>query len=419
MARFESEEGERTGLPNLRVGYNRVFGYYIEVSRNADPERIPATYIRKQTVKNAERYVTPELKDFETKVLKSQELSQDREYALFVELREELAAEIDRILDTARRVAELDYVSSLAELAVERAWCRPTVDESRKLSLVDARHPVIEAQLQGEPFVPNDSDLDPPKRSLLILTGPNMAGKSTYIRQNALVVLLAQIGSFVPARSAHIGLVDRIFTRVGASDDISRGSSTFMVEMTETANILNNASDRSLVILDEVGRGTSTYDGLALAWAICEALHEDIGCRALFATHYHQITELAEQFTGIHNAHVAVQEWNEEIVFLHRIEAGGTDKSYGIHVARLAGIPKPILERSSELLADFEAEGEGIQVRVSPRNTQAPRQLDLFRSHDDGLADELQKLDVEALRPVDALVELQRLKDRAEGKATT
>ena len=412
MLRFQEREIEATGLQSLKGGYNRVFGYYIEIPRSADHDSIPANYIRKQTVKNAERYVTPELKEFETRVLKGEELSRDMEYNLFTQLREELARQVSRILDTARAVAELDVAAALAEFAIERAWCRPRLFEDNRLEITDGRHPVLEGMMGGEPFVPNDTSLTPPGSSLLLITGPNMAGKSTYIRQVALIALLAQIGSYVPAREADIGVVDRIFTRVGAGDDITRGSSTFMVEMQETANILNNASASSLVILDEVGRGTSTYDGLSLAWAICEALHDRVGCRTLFATHYHEMTELADELEGVHNAHVAVREWNDEIVFLHRIQRGGTDKSYGIHVARLAGLPADILERSKEILNQLEKEG---QTLVPAHRKAIPghrRQLDLFRPPSERLLAELEELDPDTLSPVDALLKLRELQER-------
>ncbi len=416
IARFQADEIERTGLANLRIGFNKVFGYYIELPRSTDPALVPARYVRKQTIKNAERYVTQELKEFETKVLKSEEMARDLEYNLFSALREDLAAGVARILDASEAVAEVDFVTALAEIAVERAWCRPVVDESLVLRIRDGRHPVLEAALEGEPFVPNDTELDPPERSLVILTGPNMAGKSTWIRQNALLVLLAQIGSFVPAREARIGLVDRIFTRVGAADDIARGSSTFMVEMTETANILHHARRRSLVILDEVGRGTSTYDGLSLAWAICEALHEDLGCRTLFATHYHQMTAMAGLFRGIHNQHVAVREWGDEIVFLHRIQEGGTDKSYGLHVARLAGIGRNVLERAEEILLRLEEEGEALKPGLVRRGSRPRmRQLELFRPPSERLLDELSKLDPDNLSPMDALLKLRELKEKFAG----
>lgn len=416
MARFEAEEAERAGIPTLRVGYNRVFGYYVEIPRSADASTLPAHYVRKQTVKNAERYVTPELKEFETKVLKSDERAKTREYELFCGLRDELAREVSRVLDSARELAELDVVSALAELAVRRGWCRPEVHDGLELRLVDARHPVIEIRNDGEPFVPNDTLLDPPHRSLIVLTGPNMAGKSTYIRQVALNVLLAQLGSYVPAREASVGLVDRIFTRVGAADDIGRGASTFMVEMTETANILHNATDRSLVILDEVGRGTSTQDGLSLAWAICEGLHDHAHCRALFATHYHELTELADRMHGVHNAHVAVKEWNDEIVFLHRIQDGGTDKSYGLHVARLAGLPPVLVERAQEILDTLETEVATIPVSAANAGA-GPRQLDLFQPAGDKVAAavraEIEELDLDSMTPIDALLALQRLQERA------
>jgi len=413
MARFEAGEAERTGIANLRVGYNRVFGYFIEVPRSTAESMVPTSYVRKQTVKNAERYVTPELKEFETKVLKSEELSREMEYNHFVALREELAAEVHRILDTANAIAELDVITGLAEKAVEAAWCRPTLSDDRTLVIRDGRHPVLESTLRSlEPFVPNDTELSPPEHSLTLITGPNMAGKSTYIRQVALIALLAQIGSFVPAREAEIGIVDRVFTRVGAADDISRGSSTFMVEMMETANILNNATERSLVILDEVGRGTSTYDGLSLAWAICEALHDRIGCRTLFATHYHEITELADNKPGIHNAHVAVREWNDEIVFVHRIQPGSTDKSYGIHVAKLAGIPHDILDRSQVILERLENEATRHDLGTQ---TRAPRQLDLFRPpKTDHVAEALRELEPDRMTPIEALLKLKELREQLD-----
>jgi DNA mismatch repair protein MutS len=413
MTRFQAEEIAKTRIGHLKVGYNRVFGYFIEIPRNTDPSQIPAGYIRKQTIKNAERYVTPELKEFETRVLKSEELSRDLEYNLFLGLRDLLADQIQRILEAAAIVAEIDVVVALASHARKRAWVRPEVDEERELEIEEGRHPVLETTLTAEPFVPNDTKLSPPSRSLIILTGPNMAGKSTYIRQVALICLLAQIGSFVPAKSAQLGLVDRIFTRVGAADEISRGNSTFMVEMKETANILNNATRRSLVILDEVGRGTSTYDGLSLAWAICEALHDQIGCRTLFATHYHQMTEMADLLEGVHNCHVAVNEWGEDIVFLHRIQDGGTDKSYGIHVAKLAGISTQILNRANEILNRLEEEGLALKpgmFRKSPkRNT---RQLELFRPPADRLLAEIEQLDLDQLPPVEALLKLKEFKDK-------
>ena len=345
MARFQAAEIERTRINGLKVGFNSVFGYFIEVPRG-QVERVPGNYIRKQTVKNAERYITPELKEFETKVLHAEELAQDLEYKLFDELRAATAAGIARILSTAHALAQIDVIAALAQKAAENRYVAPAIDTNDQIRIVDGRHPIVERNPKSEAFVPNDSRLNRSDRLITILTGPNMAGKSTYIRQTALIVLLAQIGSFVPAAEARIGVVDRIFTRIGSADDIGRDASTFMVEMIEIANILNNASPRSLVVLDEVGRGTSTFDGLALAWAIVEHIDEKIRARTLFATHYHQLTDLAARLEGVCNMNVAVREWNDEIVFLHKIVDGGTDRSYGIHVARLAGVPKPLIDRA-------------------------------------------------------------------------
>ena len=416
IARFQSREIERTGIATLKVGFNAVFGYYIEITHSHKDVPVPAGYVRKQTTKNSERYVTDELKTFETKVLRSEELGKQREYELFLAMRDAVARETSRLLTTAEHIAELDVHASHATCARERAYRRPQVDDSLVLKIEDGRHPVIEATHGATKFVPNDSDLDPPQRRLALLFGPNMAGKSTYIRQNALIVVLAQIGAFVPAKSARIGLVDRVFTRVGASDDIARGSSTFMVEMVETANILNNATARSLVILDEVGRGTSTYDGLSLAWAIAEDLHDRIGCRALFATHYHQLCDLAGPGKGIVNLRVAVQEWGEEIVFLHRIEPGGTDRSYGLHVARLAGIPRQVIERAKAVLAKIEAEGEhvGEALQTAQKARALPQQGKLFDSPREKAWKELERLDLDSLTPLQALQKLADWKRSAQ-----
>ncbi|MEM7517675.1 MAG: DNA mismatch repair protein MutS, partial [Planctomycetota bacterium] len=364
IARFQAEEVERTGIQGLKIGFNSVFGYFLDVPRS-QVDRVPDNYVRKQTIKNSERYVTPELKTFEEKVLKAEEKTKDLEYDLFLELRNEVAAEVRRILDTALAIAKLDVVAGLAQVAHEYRYVRPEVSEDDTIEIVAGRHPVLERMESVESFVPNDSQLDHGDHRLTVLTGPNMAGKSTYIRQTALIVLLAQIGSFVPAREAKIGLCDRIFTRIGSADDIGRGESTFMVEMVEIANILNNATKRSLVVLDEVGRGTSTFDGLALAWAICEELHDGIGARTLFATHYHQLTDLAERFRGVCNKSVAVREWEDDIVFLHQIIEGGTDRSYGIHVARLAGAPANLLERAKTILRELEDEAEDLAPKMS------------------------------------------------------
>jgi DNA mismatch repair protein MutS len=354
IARFQAAEITRTGINSLKVGFNRVFGYYIEIT-NTHAHKIPSDYQRKQTLKNAERYITPDLKTYEEKVLTAEEKIFKREYDLFIALREQVAAQTERLLQTGEVLATLDVLASLAELAVSRQFCRPELCEESVLYIEAGRHPVLDQTLTPGAFVPNDVNLKPEEGMLWLITGPNMAGKSTYIRQVALITMLAHVGSFVPARRARIGITDRIFTRVGASDELSRGRSTFMVEMTEAANILNNATDRSLVILDEIGRGTSTYDGVSLAWAITEYLHDQIGCRTLFATHYHELAQLAAKLPGLRNYNVRVQESEGRVVFLHQIAAGSADKSYGIQVARLAGMPEDVLDRAKEVLADLEA----------------------------------------------------------------
>jgi len=408
LANYQTREAERTGVSNLKVGFNKVFGYYIEITHGMGKgAELPADYVRKQTTKNAERYITDELKTFETKVLKADDSAKELEYELFCNLRDRVAAEVERLQRTAAQVATVDVFSGLAAVARAREYRRPIVDDGTDLVIEDGRHPVIEATHAAGTFVPNDTDLRPPTRRLVLLTGPNMAGKSTYIRQNALIALLAQIGSFVPAKRAHVGTVDRIFTRVGAADDISRGASTFMVEMTETANILNNATARSLVILDEVGRGTSTYDGLSLAWAIAEDLHDRIGCRALFATHYHQMTDMAGPGRGIVNQRVAVREWGDEIVFMHRIEDGGTDKSYGLHVGRLAGLPAAVLERAKTILARLEDEGGAVRDALVTRPAEQPTQLSLFESSRDRVLRELRELALDDTTPRQALEQLE------------
>ncbi len=419
MARYQQQLVLSTGIPSLKVGFNKVFGYYIEVTHTHREVALPPEFLRKQTTKNAERYVTEDLRTFETKILKAEENSRTLEYELFTALREQVAAELGRLQATAHAVAELDVYAGLATVARDRNYCRPTVDDSLTLRIEDGRHPVIESTHAQGTFVANDTDLDPPGRRLVLLTGPNMAGKSTWIRQNALIVIMAQIGSFVPCKQAHIGLVDRVFTRVGGADDISRGASTFMVEMTETANILNNASHRSLVILDEVGRGTSTYDGLSLAWAIAEDLHERVRCRGLFATHYHQLMDLAGPGKGIVNCRVAVREWGDEIVFLHRIEQGGTDRSYGLHVARLAGIPKPVLDRATTVLHKLEQEGDEVrEALVETRDRQRPglKQKSLFAPPPDPLVEELQNLDLDAVSPRQAVDLLRSWQERSKRK---
>ena len=352
LARFEAEEKERTGIKKLKIGYNRVFGYFIELSK-INALQAPDTYIRKQTLANAERYITPELKEIEDSVLGAEEKSKALEYEIFQELRQKVVALTRDIQSSARALAELDTLSNLSHIALKRSYTRPTIVEEKQIHIQDGRHPVVDVALGSDKFVPNDTEMNDLTATMNLVTGPNMAGKSTYIRQVALLTIMSQMGSFIPASSATIGIIDSVYTRIGAADDLSRGQSTFMVEMVETANILNNAGPRSLVILDEIGRGTSTYDGLSLAWAIAEHLHET-GSLTLFATHYHELTRLSGSLPRVKNWSVAVREWNDKIIFLHKIQAGAADRSYGIYVARLAGIPKSVISRSSSILSDLE-----------------------------------------------------------------
>jgi DNA mismatch repair protein MutS len=353
ISHLQERESAATGIKSLKVRYNSVFGYFIEVTKS-NLANVPAHYTRKQTTVGGERFVTPELKEMEAKILGADERARQLEYQLFQRLREETLCELEPIQQTAAAIAVLDVICALAETARLFRYCRPQLNNTLRLTIKDGRHPVLDQNLVDEKFVPNDTSLDGETVRLAIVTGPNMAGKSTYIRQVALIVLMAQIGSFVPAESGEIGLVDRIFTRVGANDDIGRGQSTFMVEMNETSNIVNNATERSLVILDEIGRGTSTFDGLSIAWSVAEFLHDKIRARTLFATHYHELTNLAGERKGVCNFNVAVREWNDQIIFLRKIVPGGADKSYGIQVARLAGLPKEILDRAKEILSHLE-----------------------------------------------------------------
>jgi DNA mismatch repair protein MutS len=414
LAEFQAAEAARTGIPSLKVGFNKVFGYYIEIT-NTYSDRAPVEYVRKQTVKNAERYITPRLKEHEVEVLTAEERALALEARLFEEVRKRVAAEIPRLQATADALARLDVLAALARVAAERSYVNPTIVDEPVLEIRDGRHPVIE-QVLGSQFVPNDVCLGVEHPRVAIITGPNMAGKSTYIRQTALLALMAHMGSWVPARSATVGLVDRIFTRVGASDELARGRSTFMVEMSETANILNNATARSLVILDEVGRGTSTFDGVALAWAATEHVARRIGCRTLFATHYHELTELESILDGVANFNVAVREWQDQVIFLHKIVPGGTDKSYGVHVARLAGVPREVVDRAREILADLEA--SHVDASGRPRVTPAVPgpsvrhvQLTLFEGAGSALLDELKKLDLDKMTPIDALNKLREMKE--------
>ncbi len=364
ISQLQEREIAATGIRSLKVRYNSVFGYFIEVTKS-NLANVPERYERKQTTVGGERFITPELKEMEAKILGADERARQLEYQLFQKLRDETLRELDPIQQTAEAIAALDVISALAETARLFRYCRPTLNKTLRLVIKDGRHPVLDQTLVEEKFVPNDTSLDGENLRLAMITGPNMAGKSTYIRQVALIVLMAQIGSFVPAESAEIGLVDRIFTRVGANDDLARGQSTFMVEMNETSNIVNNATERSLVILDEIGRGTSTFDGLSIAWSVAEFLHDKIKARTLFATHYHELTKLSEDRPGVCNFNVAVREWNEQIIFLRKIVPGGADKSYGIHVARLAGLPKEILDRAKEILAHLEKPDGSLEPAVA------------------------------------------------------
>jgi DNA mismatch repair protein MutS len=416
LRNYQKEQSQRTGIPNLKVGYNKVFGYYIEVSHSS-AKKTPADYVRKQTIKNAERYITDELKEYETQVLGAEEKALELEHQLFERVRAQSAQYVDRLQNLADIVAQCDCLSALAYLAKRRNYVRPKVTNGTELLITEGKHPVL-AETLGPEFVPNDIELGDKTGDILIITGPNMSGKSTYIRQVALLVLMAQTGSFIPAKDATIGLVDRIFTRVGASDELVRGQSTFMVEMIETANIINNATDKSLVILDEVGRGTSTYDGLSLAWAVTEHIANKIKCRTLFATHYHEVTELAELFTNVKNCNVAVREWMDEVVFLHRILPGGTDKSYGIHVAKLAGVPKPILERSKEILEELEAtfQKEATGEHFSKHKTKEPDKDSLFVQKHKSVLEKLATTDIDNLTPIEAINLLSQIKDEISRK---
>jgi DNA mismatch repair protein MutS len=418
IAALEVKERQKTGINSLKVGFNNVFGYYIEVTK-ANAAMVPDSYVRKQTLVNAERYINQELKEFEQTVLNAEEKIKEREEELFVSLRDNLAQYINDIQKNSFLVAELDALASLAEVAEKYHYACPEIDGEDIIAIKDGRHPVVEAALKKEGFVPNDCFLDLQNNRLLIITGPNMAGKSTYIRQVALIVLLAQMGSFVPASKAKIGIVDKIFTRIGASDSLIKGQSTFMVEMTETAEILKNATSRSLVIIDEVGRGTSTFDGLSIAWAVAEYIHDlqGRGVRALFATHYHQLTDLAATKSGVKNYNIAVKEWGEKIIFLRKIMEGGTSRSYGIEVARIAGVPQEVIKRAKEILHNLEkgefdeigmpriARGTGNGKKVNP-------QLNLFVEKEDEIVAELKNIDISSMSPLEALNKLSELKGK-------
>jgi DNA mismatch repair protein MutS len=405
VASYEAAERRRTGITSLKVRYNRVFGYYVEVTKS-NLKAVPGDYIRKQTLVNGERYITPELKEYEAKVLNSQELIEKLEAQILSRVRERVAHHYSTLNETSEALALLDALRSLAEVAEAQHFTRPRVDKGSALVIRDGRHPVVEAVLGRGAFVPNDAIIDSASNQILLLTGPNMAGKSTYMRQVALIVILAQMGSFVPAAEARIGVVDRIFTRIGAADSLARGESTFMVEMKETAAILRYATARSLILLDEVGRGTSTFDGVSIAWAVAEYLHElPEHPRTLFATHYHELTELAQSRERIKNYNFAVKEWQGEIIFLRNLVGGAASRSYGIHVARLAGLPETVVARSREILATLEnSQGDGDGPRgAASGNDAEPVQMALFGSVERKLHEELRRLDLSQMTPIEAL----------------
>jgi len=417
IARIQAEERERTGIASLKVGFNKVFGYYIEISKS-NLHLVPADYQRRQTISSGERFVTQALKEYEEKVLSAAERIEQRERELFEGLRTRVGSEIGRLQRIARTIAELDVLSALADVAAREGYARPTITEDFALEITAGRHPVVERMMPRDKFIPNDLRLVEDAR-VIILTGPNMAGKSTVLRQIGLIVLMAQIGSFVPANAARVGLADRIFTRVGASDNLVRGQSTFMVEMSETSSILHTATSRSLVLLDEIGRGTATYDGVSIAWAVTEHLHEHIGCKTVFATHYHELTQLADELSALRNFNVAVREAGEQIVFLHRLQPGPADRSYGIEVGRLAGLPAAVIDRARRVLALLEGEhlAAGLNSprseRATVRPAVAPDQLGLFGGGPHPLVERVAALDVNTMTPVQAIATLASLVEDA------
>ena len=408
MQNFEQRIKEETGIKTLKVGYNKVFGYYIEVSKGQSAS-VPDYFVRKQTLVNAERYIVPELKDFENKILSAKEKIEQLEYYIFNNLREQIRAKIPEIQETARALANIDVLASLAEAAFKYNYIKPELNNRSEIRILDGRHPVVERLLERDIFVPNDTNLNSTDERMIIITGPNMAGKSTYMRQVALLTLMTQMGSFIPARQASICPVDKIFTRVGASDDLATGQSTFMVEMNEVAQILKYATRNSLIILDEVGRGTSTFDGMSIARAVMEYIHEKIKAKTLFATHYHQLIELENIMEGVKNYSVAVKERGNDIVFLRRIVRGGSDKSYGVHVARLAGLPKKVLERANEFLKEYDSEGT---KQAQPAQQQDGGMMgSLFGS---ALQQRLANMDVMSMTPIEAMNTLYKLQEEAK-----
>ena len=419
LAKVESDEREKTGIKNLKIKYNKVFGYYLEVT-NSYKDMVPDYYMRKQTLTNAERYITPELKELEDTILGAEDKLVALEYSLFCELREQISSQVLRIQKTAKAVAMIDVFASLAFVAERNKFVRPKMNEKGIIDIKGGRHPVVERMIENDMFIPNDTYLDNGNKRISVITGPNMAGKSTYMRQVALIVLMAQIGSFVPADSAKIGIVDRIFTRVGASDDLASGQSTFMVEMTEVANILRNATSSSLLILDEIGRGTSTFDGLSIAWAVIEYISNPriLGAKTLFATHYHELTELEGSLAGVNNYCIAVKEKGDDIVFLRKIIKGGADKSYGIQVAKLAGVPEPVIERAKELVEELSAADISLKPKAVPVEMKMEEeQISLFDTvNDDDIITEIRDMDLGNMTPLDALNTIYRLQNKIKNR---
>lgn len=423
IARLEDDERSKTGITGLKVGYNRVFGYYIEVS-SSQKAKVPDYYTPKQTLINSERYISPRLKEFEAKVLSSEEKIKSLEYELYKELRQKLAIELPRLQKLSEMIAEVDVYSSLAFLAWQNGYCRPIFSQERSLLISEGRHPVIEKLMESDEFIPNDTSLDYPETCVALITGPNMAGKSTYLRQVGLLVIMAQMGSYVPAKAMTLPIFDRVFTRVGASDNLAQGQSTFLVEMIETANILNSASADSLILLDEIGRGTSTFDGLSLAWAIIEHIYKFKKALTLFATHYHELTELESIYPEIKNYNVAVKQWNDEMVFIRKIERGGADQSYGIQVARLAGIPDKVIRRAKEILKNLEEHEirpQGLAASIRRKLTRELPQIDIFEvladkaGENDPLLNEIKELELENMSPIEAWSFLQNIQQRLTG----
>lgn len=431
LADLENTERERTGIKNLRVKYNKVFGYYLEVTKSY-LNMVPEDYVRKQTLTNAERYTTPRLKELEDTILNAEDKLCTLEYDLFCEIRDQIAGEIERIQTTAKAVARLDVFCSFSLVAEQNQYTRPKLNEKGLIHIKDGRHPVVEKMIEHDMFIPNDTHLDNNTRQIAVITGPNMAGKSTYMRQTALIVLMAQIGSFVPASQADIGIVDRIFTRVGASDDLASGQSTFMVEMSEVANILRNATRNSLLILDEIGRGTSTFDGLSIAWAVIEHISNRklLGAKTLFATHYHELTELEGKMSNVNNYCIAVKEKGDDIVFLRKIIKGGADKSYGIQVARLAGVPDLVIDRAKEIveqLSDNDITEKVQSISIAENNAPSKKQehydeldldqISLFDTVTDAdVLEELKNVEVSTMTPLDALNTLYRLQNKLKNR---